>query len=98
MFLDLSLTTISSAGLLGITVLLILFGRLIPLSTLRDKQEEAERWRQAYEAERKARGIADAQTNELLEVAKTTHSIIAAMASTSERLIQSGDSDAPRET
>ena len=98
MFVDLSLTTISSAGLLGIAVLLILTGRLIPRATYKDKSEEADRWRRAYEAEKTARGIADAQTNELLEVAKTTHAIIAAMASTSERLVRSGDSDAPMET
>jgi hypothetical protein len=98
MFVDLSLTTISSAGLLGIAVILILTGRLIPRATFRDKQDEAERWRRAYEAERTARGIADAQTNELLEVAKTTHAIIAAMATASERLGQSGDSNAPMGT
>lgn len=79
-------SVLSASALLGITVLLLLTGRLVPRVTLTDKMEEAERWRKAYEAEKEARSIADAQATELLEVAKTTHAIISAMASTSERL------------
>lgn len=80
--------------LLGIAVLLMLFGRIVPRSTLQDKIEEAERWRQAYEAEKEARVTSDAQTAELLELAKTTHNVIVAMFSTTERMRQSGGADA----
>jgi hypothetical protein len=72
-------TTLSASALLGITVLLLLLGRLVPRSVLKDKMEEAERWRLAYESERTARGISDAQTNELLEVARTLQALTAAM-------------------
>jgi hypothetical protein len=64
---DLSLGT-----LLGLAILLILFGRLIPSSTYKEKKEECERWRLAYETERDARQVSDIQTVELLELAKTT--------------------------
>jgi len=62
--------------LLGVTVLLLLTGRLIPRTTLTDKAAESERWRLAYEKEREARAASDAQTQELLEVAHLTHAII----------------------
>jgi len=62
--------------LLGVTVLLLLTGRLIPRVTLNDKAAESERWREAYEKEREARAASDAQTQELLEVAHLTHAII----------------------
>lgn len=69
---------LTAPGLLGITVILLLIGRLVPRSTLTDKADEAEKWRQAYVAERDARAASDAQKVELLELAKTTHSIIVA--------------------
>lgn len=86
--------TLSSSALLGLAILFILTGLLVPRRILKDKIEEANRWRRAYEHEQNARAISDAQTRELLEVAKTTHAIIAAMAATSEHIRQSGDSDA----
>lgn len=79
-------SSLSSSALLGLVVLLILLGRLVPRSSLRDKAAEADRWRLAYEAEREARALAVAQTTELLELAKTTHAVISAMATTSEHL------------
>jgi hypothetical protein len=91
-------SALSASALLGITILLLLTGRLVPRSVLKDKTDEAERWRLAYESERTARGISDAQTNELLEVARTTQAIIAAMNTTSTRIRETGSSDAPAET
>lgn len=73
------LVNLTPSVLLGIVVLFILLGRLIPRSALVDKAEESERWRKAYEAEREARTLADAQTTELLEVAKATHGILDAI-------------------
>jgi len=80
---------VTAPTLLGITVLMILLGWLIPKSTYKNKAEEAEKWRLAYEAEREARKTSDSQTTELLELAKTTNSIVLAAFGTSAR--QSGE-------
>lgn len=66
--------------LLGICILLMFLGRLVPRSTLQDKIDEADKWRLAYEVEREAHGIADAQTTKLLELANITHGLIVSMA------------------
>jgi hypothetical protein len=66
----------TAPGLLGVAVILILLGRLVPYRILKDKAEESEKWRTAYEEERKARGLADAQTAELLELARTSNHLL----------------------
>lgn len=81
------ITVLSASALLGLAVLFLLTGRLVPRVTLTDKIKEADKWREAYEKEREARSLADAQTTELLEIAKTTHAVISAMyASTSDQI------------
>lgn len=80
-----TLTALTPPALLGIAVLMLMLGRLVPRATLTDKIAEAEKWRLAYEAERKARVTSDAQTVELLELAKTTHSLLVAIFGTAER-------------
>lgn len=45
---------------------------------IKDKAEEAERWRLAYETEREARALSNRQTIELLDVTKLTNSIVVA--------------------
>jgi len=65
----------------------------VPKRTLTDKDAEAARWRKAYEAEREARATSDAQTVELLEVAKTSHDLLVAMYGTAQRIRQSGEPD-----
>lgn len=77
-----SVSSLTPSVLLGIAILMVLLGWLVPKSVLREKTKEATAWRQAYEAEREARVTADAQTAELLELAKTTHSIVVALFST----------------
>lgn len=79
MFEGIPVVGLTAPGLLGIFVLLLFAGRIVPRSTLRDKQLEANQWREAYEKEREARASSDAQTVELLEVSKTTHAISVAM-------------------
>lgn len=69
---------LTAPALLGFAVLLLLLGRIVPRSTLTDKSEESERWRQAYETEREARALSNQQTIELLEVTKLTNSIVVA--------------------
>lgn len=70
---------LTAPGLLGITVLLLLIGKIVPRSVLQDKIDESNRWREAYKEERAARALADKQTAELLELAKTTNSVISAV-------------------
>lgn len=85
---------LTAPTLLGIAVLMLLSGRLFSKAAWQDKADEAERWRKAYEAERESRVTADAQTAELLELAKTTHAFITAVFSNSERIRQSGEPNA----
>lgn len=85
-----SLTSLTPAALVGLTVVLLLLGRLVPRRTLQDKAEDAKTWRLAYEAEREARAIADAHAREFLEVAKSTHAIVAALFDTVERAREGG--------
>jgi len=73
------LANLTPSVLLGITVLMLLLGWLVPKRTLTKAEKEAERWRLAYEAEREARVLSDGQTTELLELAKTSRNIIAAL-------------------
>ena len=86
-----SLIGLTPAGLLLITVLMVLTGRLVPRATYLEKVKEADRWRQAYETSEAARAASEAQTRELLEGAKTTDMVVKAIFENSER-IKSGDS------
>lgn len=98
-FQDFSFAGLSASTLLAIVVILILRGMLVPRRTLQDKSEESERWHSAYEHERTARGMSDAQVKELLEVAKMTNTMIRAMAAASSHISsQAGDEDAPTQT
>lgn len=86
-----SIIGLTPAGLLLITVAMILTGRLIPRFMYMEKAREAERWQAAYEVERVARQALQAQTSELLEVAKTSAAFLEAVHANSE-MIKSGDS------
>lgn len=70
---------LTAPALLGIFVLMIFLRKLVPEATYKEKIEEAEKWRLAYEAEREARAVSDGQTGELLELAKTSHQIMVAV-------------------
>jgi hypothetical protein len=85
------------SALLGIVFLMVITGRLVPRSILRDKQKEADQWRQAYETEREGRVTADAQSSELLEMAKTGEAVFSALFRVQERSQRSGEQDAPQE-
>jgi len=91
--LPISVGSLSAPAILGILVLMLFTGKLWTNAAYQEKKADAERWRLAYEAERDARRISEAQTAELLELAKTTHSFIVATFSNSERIRQSGDTD-----
>lgn len=87
---------LTAPALLGIAVLMLLLGRIIPRSTYQDKCDEAERWRLAYETEREARALADAQVRDLMEVAKTSQGLISGVYANSERIRQSGEPNVPK--
>jgi Na+/phosphate symporter len=88
-----SIIGLTPAGLLLIAVLMVLTGRLIPRAMYQEKVNEVAQWRTAYEAERTARALSDAQTRELLEMAKTSETFLAAVYETAQRKeIKSGDS------
>jgi len=84
---------LSAPAIVSILIIMLFTGKLWTNSAYQEKKADAERWRQAYEAERDARQISEAQTAELLELAKTTHSFIVATFSNSERIRQAGDTD-----
>lgn len=70
---------LTAPALLGVAILMLLLGKLVPWTTYQEKIKEAERWREAYEAEHQARLVSDAQTTELLEVTKSTHDVLSAI-------------------
>lgn len=80
----------AAGTLVGIAVLLIFTGRLVPRHFWKDKSAEADRWRLAYEIEREARITSDEHNNELLELAKTTHAIVVAAFTPSVTLKKEG--------
>lgn len=97
-FGGISLVDLAPATLVGATVIMLLLGWIVPRSTLKDKIEECKTWREAYEAERKAREVTDSQTVELLEVTKTTQALINAVFRNSEHIRKSGEVDvAPKD-
>lgn len=79
MFEGIPIVGLTAPTLLGITVLLLLTGRIMPRSAYMDKARESELWRQAYEKEREARATSNGQTIELLDAIKTNHAVVSAM-------------------
>ncbi len=86
-----SLIGLTPPTLLLVIVVMVLTGRLIPRRVYLDKEKEAAQWHQAYEAMRLARDTSDAQTRELLEVAKASKQFLEGVYTNSE-LLKSGDS------
>lgn len=89
---------LTAPTLLGITILMLLTGRLWTNKAYEEKVKESNQWRGAFEKEHEARVASDAQVRELLELAKTTHALITAVFSNSEKMRQSGGSDVPHST
>lgn len=86
-----SVVTLTPPVLLGIAVLMLLTGKLVPRSTLQDKIKEADQWHQAYETERIARASSEAQNRELFEVAKTSESFLRGVYEHTTRVAEPGD-------
>lgn len=71
-----AVSDLTAGALLGICVILILLGRLVPRSVLKDKDREAQQWHAAFTVERQARMEADSQARELINLARSTHKIV----------------------
>lgn len=73
----------SAASLLALGIVAIITGWLIPKPTVRallnQLQQEAERWRSAWEVSQAAHGEKDAQIAELLEHARTSTAHLTAL-------------------
>lgn len=82
--LGVSLDNLTPAALLGLAVLLLLMGRLIPRRTYDDLKTDRDHWQQAHADSEKARAEMAAVLEDLLETSRTT-----------EALLQSLRQDAP---
>lgn len=78
-FLGLNPAVLGPTGLLALTVLMVLTGRLVPKTTLDDQKAETANWRTAYNQERDARSTAETQTAELLSLARATNALLVAL-------------------
>ena len=70
---------LSAAAILGIAVLMILRGQLVPRRTHDEVRTDRDTWRAAWEASEEARRVQAQQLGELLELAKTTDHFIRAL-------------------
>lgn len=91
--LPIPIEVLTPSALLGVAVLMLLSGRLWTNAAFREKCKESNQWREAYLNEREARQTSDNQATELLELARTTHSLIAAVFRNSQVIRESGGPD-----
>lgn len=81
---------LTPAVLLGLAILLVFRGHLVPgpifktlvaewHTRLAEKDKAIERWQAAYENERNARQVSDQQTAELLNLARTTNALLSGL-------------------
>lgn len=84
-----AVTTGSPWVFIGVIIFAIISGRLIPRKTLedrmRDKAEQIDQWRNAYENADKARTIQAEQLDKLLDQGRTTNVLLAALPRPPER-------------
>lgn len=89
---NIPLVGLTAPALLGIAVLLLLTGRIVPRSALTDRDKEIERWKSAYETEREARIISDNQTAKLLIAVETNRDVLFALLKVIKPTADSGGS------
>ncbi|WP_432091841.1 hypothetical protein [Streptomyces sp. NRRL F-5630] len=65
-------TDLGAVALLTLVVLMILTGRLVPRRTYDDLLKERDTWREAHTVSEEARAMERAQTQELLELGRTS--------------------------
>lgn len=66
-------------SLIGIAVMLVLTGRLVPRRILQDTQRDRDQWREAYMASESARHLEAEHTGQLLEAARTSVAVLQAL-------------------
>lgn len=84
--------------LLGITVLMILSGRLVPRRVYKDKADESNRWQLAFEIQRERSDKQDVQIDLLLEQGKATYAFITAVFSNSAAIREAGEQNVAFQT
>lgn len=76
-------TDLTAGVLLGIVILSIVLGRLIPVRTaereLADRDAQIASWKAAYEAERQRGEVQAEHLGELMELSRTTVAIVQAL-------------------
>lgn len=80
-------------ALVGFGIIAIFLGILVPRRYYNEKVKEAENWRSAYELEREARTASVSQTDDLLEMARTTNAVVNALFTNSQGPRRTGDPD-----
>lgn len=69
----------TSPALLGIVILLILTGKLIPRRTYDDMKEDRDSWRAAHAVSEEARIHTAQQLDEMMEVGQTVKDVLQAL-------------------
>jgi hypothetical protein len=77
--LGLSPTDMGAAALVGLVVLLVLRGQLVPRRQLEDLRQERDTWREAHTVSEEARRDAQDQAGELLELSRTAGALMTAL-------------------
>lgn len=89
--------SLTPSVLLGIFVLMVFLGWLVPKSvyktTLDDKDKQIATWKLAYETEKAAHALSAAQNTEMLELSRTTKDIMVAAFGNPNHARQSGGTD-----
>lgn len=76
---DLPLGTLTPAGLLGLVIILIALGKLVPRRTLEDTINDRNEWRTAHQVSEQARVELQQQVQELLEHSRATDAFLRAI-------------------
>lgn len=74
--LGIPIEVLTPAGLLGLVILFIVMGRLVPRRTMEDVIRDRDEWRAAHKISEESRAELAGQTKELLEYARTTDAFI----------------------
>lgn len=75
--------TLGATGLVALCVLMVVWGKLVPASTLdrivKEKDAQISLWQTAYERSEQAHRLKDAQITALMEAGRTTNSVLQAV-------------------
>lgn len=80
------LDSLTPAALLGLAILLLLLGRLVPRRTYEDLKNDRDRWQVAHQESEAARQEMAMQMRELLETGRTTEALLRSIAGQQPRV------------